>query len=45
MFARLIFENSPFGPLVSALLAGFAEIGFDGGVYLTGAGEDYLRSL
>lgn len=43
--ARVIFETCPFGPAYSALLAGFAAIGFDGQMYLTKAGAAYLESL
>ena len=43
-FARFIFENSPWGPLFSALAAGFAEYGFDGQVYLTRSGAEYLEA-
>lgn len=45
MFARFIFETSPFDPLTTALFAGFAVMGFDGVVYLTEAGAEYLESL
>jgi len=44
IFARIFFENSPFGPLWSALAAGFAEYGFDGRVYLTRSGAEYLEA-
>lgn len=43
-FARFLFENSPLTPFWSALACGFAEIGFDGRVYLTAAGQQYLES-
>lgn len=44
-FAKFIFETSPFDPLTTALLAGFAEFGFDGRVHLTRAGESYLSGI
>lgn len=43
-FARFLFETSPFNEFWSAVLVGFAEIGFDGRVYLTRSGAEYLES-
>lgn len=43
--ARLLFELSPLTPFWTALACGFAEIGFDGRVYLTKRGADYLEEL
>jgi hypothetical protein len=46
MIPRFIFENSLLGPFLSALLSGYAAVGWwDGKVYLTKAGEEYLRRL
>jgi hypothetical protein len=42
---RLLFESSPWGPFWSAILVGFAAVGFDGRVYLTDAGSAYLESV
>lgn len=41
--ARFLFENSPLTPFWTALACGFAEIGFDGRVYLTRSGVEYLE--
>lgn len=38
-------SRSGLGPIWSALAVGFAVIGFDGHLYLTGAGERYLVEL
>lgn len=38
-------SRSGFGPIWSALAVGFAVIGFDGHLYLTGAGAAYLVEL
>ena len=40
----LLFEmiSPSWGPMWSALAVGYAVIGFDGQVYLTDAGADYL---
>jgi hypothetical protein len=41
---RLLYESlAPFGPVWSALAAGFAAVGPWGQLYLTDAGEKYLR--
>jgi len=37
-------SHAGFGPLLSALLAGYALWGLDGRLYLTHAGETYLAS-
>ena len=42
--SRLIFEYSPFDPLITSLMSGYAAIGFDMRVYLTPAGAEYLES-
>lgn len=41
----LLFETSTLGPAWSALLCGFAVFGPDGRLYLTDAGETYLRGV
>lgn len=42
----MIYEFlAPLGPHWSALLAGFAVIGFDGQLYLTPLGEEYLERV
>jgi hypothetical protein len=41
--ARIIFENSPWSPLWTALASGFATLGTDGRVYLTASGAEYLE--
>lgn len=41
--ARFLFEFSPLTPFWSAIAVGFAEIGFDGRVYLTRSGQEYLE--
>ncbi len=41
-FVRCLFENSPWEPSWTALLVGYAVLGFDGQMYLTNAGEEYL---
>jgi hypothetical protein len=45
MISRFIFENSLLSPFWASLFAGYAEVGWDGRVYLTAAGEEYLRGL
>lgn len=46
LLSSLIFEQTDFlPPLWSALLAGFATVGWDGRVWLTQAGEEYLEQL
>jgi hypothetical protein len=40
--ARFLFENSPWPPFLSAWLVGFCEVAFDGQLYLTASGEQYL---
>ncbi len=39
---RFLFENSPWEPSWTALIVGYAILGFDGQMYLTDAGEEYL---
>jgi hypothetical protein len=43
--AKFLFENSPFDAFVSAWWVGFCVVGFDGMVYRTEAGQDYLESI
>jgi hypothetical protein len=45
ILTAFLFEHSPWSPFWSALLSGYAEVGWDGRVYLTAAGEEYLRGL
>ncbi len=43
-FTRFLFENSPFEPSWTALICGYAVLGWwDGRMYLTDAGEEYLE--
>jgi hypothetical protein len=43
--SAFLFENSPYNPFLSAWLVGFCEFGFDGQVYRTLAGDEYLDGL
>ena len=40
---RYLFEASPFGPVLSALMVGYAIVGADGQLYLTDLGAAYLE--
>ncbi len=42
-FAKFLFENSPWEPSWTALIVGYAVLGFDGRMYLTADGEAYLE--
>lgn len=41
--ASFLFETSLFDPAASALLVGFAVLGWDGQFYLTPSGQQYLE--
>jgi hypothetical protein len=43
--SAFLFESSPYPPFLSAWLVGFCEVGFDGQVYRTLAGDEYLDGL
>ncbi len=42
---RFLFENSPWEPSWTALIVGYAVLGFDGQMYLSSEGQDYLDHL
>ncbi len=42
---RFLFEISPWPPTWTALSVGYATLGFDGQMYLTEAGEEYLATV
>jgi len=43
--ARFLFENSPWSPFWSCLIAGYCVVGMDWQIYLTEAGAEYLEGL
>jgi hypothetical protein len=45
ILTAFLFEHSPWSPFLTALLSGYAEVGWDGVIYITAAGEEYLESL
>ena len=45
ILTAFLFEHSLLSPFWSALLSGYAEVGWDGRVYITASGQDYLDSL
>lgn len=44
-FIRFVFENSILDPAWTALVCGYAVVGFDGQLYLSQAGQDYLEEI
>jgi hypothetical protein len=45
IIARILFETSPWSPTLTALAVGYAVIGWDGQIYLSAAGQEYLDGV